>query len=275
LSVNSTRETPKAPDMKSFYNDFYAAIGHSRAHALFCERVFGKDLSQHGFTDLDQLELLLRMIPMAPGQRVLDLGCGNGRISEYLSDRTGALFTGLDYIPEAIDQARMRTMGKSDRLSFLVSDINHLELPNRTFDVLLLIDTIYFSEDYGSTIRNLKAALKPGGRMGIFYSYGREPWVPITEFKKDTLAAGKTPLAEALQANHLTFQTWDLTSQDYALAQRRKTVLEELKPQFENEGTMFIYENRHGDAEGVSQAVEDGLHARYFYDVKLAEIEDH
>ena len=99
----------------------------------------------------------------------------------------------------------------------------------------------------------------------MFFSHGREPWVPIAEFKKETLPPDKTPLAEALRANDLTFRTWDLTRQDYELAQRRKEVLAELQPQFEAEGALFIYDNRMGDAKGISQAIEDGLHTRYLY----------
>ena len=106
--------------------------------------------------------------------------------------------------------------------------------------------------------------------MAMFFSYGREPWVPKDEFPKEKLPPDKTPLAEALLANDLTFRTWDLTSQDYELAQSRKKVLGDLKPQFEAEGAMFLYENRMGDAEGISQAIEDGLHARYLYHVQLA-----
>ena len=36
-------------------------------------------------------------------------GCGDGRIAEYLSDRTGAHMTGLDDISEVIRLARERT----------------------------------------------------------------------------------------------------------------------------------------------------------------------
>jgi hypothetical protein len=32
---------------------------------------------------------------------------------------------------------------------------------------------------------------------------------------------------------------------------------------------MFIYDNRLGDAEGIRQAIEDGLQARYFYHIKM------
>jgi ubiquinone/menaquinone biosynthesis C-methylase UbiE len=256
--------------MKDFYNAFYTAVEHSQAHRIFCERVFGKDLGQHGFTNLEQLELLMQVTQLGPNQHALDLGCGNGLIAEYLSDSTGAHITGLDYIPQAINQAQQRTATKSDRLAFIVGDINQLELSNSVFDVVISIDTIYFSEDYAATLRALKAALRPGGQMAIFYSYGREPWVPVEQFSKETLPPDKTPLAESLRTNSLTFRTWDLTNQDYQLAKLRKEVLTELKSQFEAEDTLFIYENRLGDAEGVRQAIEDGLHARYLYHVQLA-----
>ncbi len=255
--------------MKDFYNSFYAAVETSRAHHAFCERVFGQDLCQHGFMDQTQLELLLQVTQLDPTKHVLDLGCGNGRIAEFLSDHSGAHVTGMDYIPLAIRHAQDRSIAKADRLAFLVGDLNQLELPPHTFDVVVSIDSIYFSNDYITTISALKSALRENGQMAFFYSLGREPWVPMGSFQKETLPPGQTPLAQALIANHLAFHTWDLTSQDYELAKRRKAVLSELKPQFESEGNLFIYENRLGDAEGITQAIEEGLHARYLYHVIL------
>lgn len=190
-------------------------------------------------------------------------------ITEYLSDHSGAHLTGLDYIPQAIHLAAERTAAKSDRLDFIVGDINRLDLPPSSFDVILSIDSIYFSEDYTATLRALKTALQHHGQMAFLYSYGREPWVPADEFPKHKLAPENTPLAEALCANGLTFSTRDLTPQDYHLAQLRKSVLAELKPQLEAEGILFIYDNRQGDAEGVIQAIDAGLHARYLYHIQL------
>lgn len=170
--------------MDDFYAAFYAAVEHSQAHHLFCERAYGLDLSQHGFADRQQLDLLLQVTQLGPTHRALDLGCGNGLIAEYLSDRTGAHITGLDFIPAAIAQARQRTAAKSDRLAFVVGDINYLDLPAGAHDLI-------------------------------------------------------------------------------------KKVLADLKPQFEAEGNLFIYDNRLGDAEGISQAIDDHLHARYLYHVQL------
>lgn len=269
LERMSCCETIAEDTMKDFYTAYYTATEHSQAHHAFCERVFGKDLCQHGFADLEQLDLLMRVTGLGPLHRALDLGCGSGRITEYLSDCTGAHITGLDYIPQAIGQAQQRTAGKTDRLDFVVSDINDLQLPAGAFDIILSIDTIYFSDDYTAALAALKAALRPGGRMGILYSHGREPWVPKEQFPPESILPEKTPLAEALRANDMAFHTWDLTRQEYALAQRRKEVLAELLPQFEAKGTKFIYENRLGDARGISQAIEEGLHARYLYHVQL------
>ena len=105
--------------------------------------------------------------------------------------------------------------------------------------------------------------------MAFLYSYGREPWVPKEVFPAAMLVPDQTPLALALKNSNLPFQTWDLTDQDYRLAQRRKAVLIELQPQFEAEGLQSIYENRLGDAEGISQAIEEGLHVRYCYHIQL------
>jgi cyclopropane fatty-acyl-phospholipid synthase-like methyltransferase len=106
--------------MRDFYTAFYAAVGHSPAHHVFCERLFGMDLCQHGFADLEQLHLLVEATGLGLHQRALDLGCGSGMISEYLSDRSGAHITGLDYIPEAIRQAQLRAAAKPERLAHRV-----------------------------------------------------------------------------------------------------------------------------------------------------------
>ena len=92
--------------------------------------------------------------------------------------------------------------------------------------------------------------------------------MPKDQFRAETLPPDKTPLGEALKANDLRFRTFDLTEQDYRLAQLRKQVLAELKPRFEAEGILFIWENRWGDANGVSQAIEAGLHKRYLYQAR-------
>lgn len=251
--------------MYAFYEDFYRRAPGSPVHAEFCARVFGRNLCQHGFADMTQLDALIEALRLERGQQALDLGCGNGMIAEYVSDCTGAHVTGLDYISLAIDLARTRATTKAASLSFIVGDINALELAPQCFDAVYSIDSIYFSDDYCRTIAELAAALRPGGRMVFLYAYGREPWVPRDQFPEAKLAPDKTPLADALYANGFTFTAHDFTSEDYRLAQSRKQVLTELRDGFRAEDLMFIYENRMGDANGISAAIEAGLQRRYLY----------
>lgn len=251
--------------MRDFYEQFYTLAPTSPAHIEFCQRVFGADLCQHGFVDMDQLNGLIDIADIRVGQHILDVGCGVGLIAEYISDVTGAHVTGLDYIPVAIETAQQRTTAKADQVEFMLGDINALDLPHQTYDLILSLDSIYFSNDYPRTIRQLTDALKSRGKLVFFYGHGREPWLPIEQFDIKTLLPDYTPLAQALSANGIPFETHEFTQADYRLAKLRESVLTELRPMFEAEGTLFIYENRMGDAMGMADAMERGLHRRYLY----------
>ncbi|MFN2291745.1 MAG: class I SAM-dependent methyltransferase [Anaerolineae bacterium] len=249
--------------MRDFYERFYAVVPASPAHALFCQRAFGLDLGQHGFADVAQLDALIAAVRLGPEQRGLDLGCGDGRVTEYLSDRTGAHLTGLDYIPEAVRLARTRTRDKADRLAFVHGDLNALALPAGHFDAILSIDTIYFSQDYARTIGQLAAALRPGGRLVFLHSYGWQPGADPEAFDATSLAPERTPLGEALRANGLSFHACDWTAADCRLARSRRRILEALEPQFRAEGLDFVYENRMAEARGIARGCDLGLHRRY------------
>ena len=252
--------------MRDFYTRYYAAIAAGRAYAEFCERAYGRDLGQHGFADMAQIDALLGEIHLAPGDRVLDLGCGNGGIAEYISDSTGAHVTGLDFIPEAIRQAQERTAAKRSRLAFVTGDLRDLDFPAGSFHALISIDTLYFTE-LDRSIPQMAALLAPRGQMAIFYSHGADPENPIATFQRETLPPDRTPLGEALARHGLDYRAWDFTEADYRHAQLARQVLDELRPAFEAEGILFLYENRLGEAQGIMAALEAGAHVRYLYHV--------
>lgn len=244
-----------------WYVDYYAATKNSQAYAIFCERLFGRNFAQHGFSDMAQLDKLIEAAHLGPGSRVLDLGCGNGGMDEYIAAASGAHVTGIDYVPEAIRQAQQRAVG-TPLLTFSVMDIGRLHFPPASFDVIISIDTLYFT-DLPSTIRDIKRLLSTGGRLAAYYGYGAEPGVPAEAVPRETLAAGRTPLAEALAAAGFSFRAWDVTLEDYEHAQRKKQVLDAVRAGMEAEGNLFL--DRQGEANGVMAAFEAGVHARYLY----------
>jgi cyclopropane fatty-acyl-phospholipid synthase-like methyltransferase len=252
--------------MREFYTRFYAAVATSAAYGVFCRRAYGRDLGQHGFADMAQIDALLGVVRLVAGDRVLDLGCGNGGIAEYISDSTGAYVTGIDFIPEAIRQAQERTAAKRARMAFRVGDIRELDLLAGAFNALISIDTLYFTE-LDRSIPQMAALLAQRGQMAIFYSHGADPENPIATFQRETLPPDRTPLGEALARHGLDYRAWDFAEADYRHAQLARQVLEELKPAFAAEDTLFLYENRLGEAHGIIAAVEAGAHARYLYHV--------
>ncbi len=260
---------PSKDEPLEFYERFYAAIATSRAYAEFCERVFGRNFGQHGFADMAQLDALINSLAIHAGERVLDLGCGNGAMAAYVAEVTGARVTGIDFSPAAIDQAQRFVARQPGRLSFQVADIACLPFQAAGFDVLTAIDTLYFTQ-LDATIARLKDLLAPGGRMGIYWSQGANPETPIEVFRARDAAAGQhRPGAGTLQRNRLVYSAQDFTAADQQHARLKRAVLLALRPRFEAEDNMFLYDNRMGEAEGVIAAVEAGAHARYLYQVTL------
>lgn len=225
------------------YDNFFARAAESRAHARFCERVYGENLCQHGLADAFQLSKLLEVLGLSNVDSVLDLGCGNGLITEHVSDLTGASFVGLDISVEAIEQARRRTRDKAPRLSFRVGNMNRLDLPRASFDAVVSIDTLYYVNDLEETLRQIGEVLKHGGRMGLFF----------TQWITDLADAGKlrpenTDLARVLANLGMEFTTVDLTAHEAEHWRKKLLTLEEMRPEFESEGNAALYNYRHSEA---------------------------
>jgi SAM-dependent methyltransferase len=251
-----------------FYENFYRATRRSRVHSAFCRAVFGADLCQHGFADIAQIDLAIAVSSLRSDQDALEIGCGNGRIAHYISKRCGARVLGIDNCATAIAIATDQFRG-SRKLRFQTGDMNDLELAPNAFDVALMIDSIYFSNDCDRTIRSVKSALRPGGLLLLFYSIG-PALLGTEEFSPEVLAPEHTPLAEALRRNALTVQHVELTQKDYELARLRKAYLEAHRASFQRAGIGFILENRLGDSTDIIRAIELGKHRRYLYSAALS-----
>jgi len=256
-------ESNSLPPALDFYTRYYRATRESKAYAEFCRRLFGADYSQHGFADMAQLDLLLSKFQLKPNDRVLELGCGNGGMAEYIAGKTGANVTGIDLIHEAIRQASRRAI-ENQNLKFLVADIARLPFDDATFDVVISIDTLYFGE-LPELIAEVKRVLIDGGRLAALYTHGTDPQVPIAIFPRETLPADCTPVADAFRRHGMSYQAWDVSDDDARHARLKLQVLQDLREVFAQEDSMFLFENRLGETKGVLEAIEADCLRRYLF----------
>jgi ubiquinone/menaquinone biosynthesis C-methylase UbiE len=100
---------------------------------------------------------------IAPGQRVLELGCGQGDLLAALKPSVGV---GIDFSPEMIAKAR----ALHPELEFSVADA-HDPLPDQTFDVIVLSDLINDLWNVQTTLDQVRRRCHPRTRVILnFYS---------------------------------------------------------------------------------------------------------
>lgn len=242
------------------FGKWLTAAEKSLAYRAFCQKVYGASRFQFNMATERQLNKLIEVLRLCRRDRVLDLGCGVGAISEHLADATGARLLGVDFAAAAIKAARKRNHGKSAHPSFRVMDMDTLRLPAGAFDAIIAVDTLYFVRDLRSVIASTKRCLKSGGRMGILYTTHISPEEP-----KKRLEPRNTPLAGALRSCGLDFQTWDFTDDERGVWERQLQAAEELKASFKAEGNLLTYQQRVGEANHWLEFCRTGRSSRYLY----------
>ena len=118
------------------------------------------------------------------GGEVLDVGCGPGWLSEYLA-RCGYRVTGIDISEEMVVIARGRVdaiagpigHGVAPAAEFHAMPVHELPWPER-FDAAVLYDAMHHFHDERRTLRAIRRALAPGGRIFIHEGVRPDPGSP-------------------------------------------------------------------------------------------------
>jgi cyclopropane fatty-acyl-phospholipid synthase-like methyltransferase len=252
---------------KKFMSEGFSAMmiasEQSATSRKFCKQVYGLDLCQFNMMSQTQLDKLLEVMNLCKDDHILDLGCGIGLISEYISDVTGASVTGIDFASGAIKRAQKRTHKKRGQLSYQVMDMDELSLPGKSFSGMISIDALHFVNDLKRTIQLTKECLQENGQMGIFYSTTISPEETI-----ESLEPEQTPLAKVLKECGLNFQTWDFTQDEIEIWEKILHVAEELRHEYDAEGNLYIYEMSVSDARPMLETAKTGRCSRYFYHIR-------
>jgi ubiquinone/menaquinone biosynthesis C-methylase UbiE len=136
-----------------------------RFHAVMAE-----DSGQSVLSSLESH--ILPLVPgltdqLAKGIRVLDVGCGSGRIMNRLAELyPNSQFTGIDLSPEAIASARVEASQKGlQNLEFIILDLSNFDetAEPATFDVITTFDAIHDQGRPLNVLTGIHRALKADG----------------------------------------------------------------------------------------------------------------
>jgi ubiquinone/menaquinone biosynthesis C-methylase UbiE len=119
----------------------------------------------------DELQAMIASLPIAPGDRVLDLACGDGAYAGWLAGRVGpsGVVCAVDLLPAFLDRARARTrrqpLGK--RVQYVNADVERLPFPDDAFDLAWCAQSLYSLPDPVATLRTMRRVVRDGGTVAV------------------------------------------------------------------------------------------------------------
>jgi SAM-dependent methyltransferase len=152
----------------------------------------GEFVGQESFMTAGEIRALAGQAGVGPGVTVLDLCCGVAGPGRFLAREHACSYLGVDASASAVAIARER----AGELPCRFTTAQAPPLPAGSFDVALVLETMLAFEDKDALVREIAAALRPGGRLAFTLEEGP----PLTTAERaampDADTVWPTPLDE-------------------------------------------------------------------------------
>ena len=114
-----------------------------------------------------ELRAVVGALPMAAGQIVLDMACGDGAYSRWLAERVGpsGRVAAVDVRPDYLEIAREDV--SEPPLEWLAASIDALPFADDTFDLCWCAQSFYSLPDPTDALRHMLRVTKPGGIVAV------------------------------------------------------------------------------------------------------------
>jgi len=169
----------------------FGGDGYASAYAERFDAVADRD-DAHGEADF-----VLSLV--GAGARVLDAGCGTGRVAARLAEQ-GCAVTGVDVDASMVEEARRRWA----HLDWVVADLGALTAPSSAYDAVVMAGNVVPFIEPGvlpATMRALAGQLRPGGLLVAGFGTDRAhlpagaPIVPLAAYDEACVSAHLEPVA--------------------------------------------------------------------------------
>ncbi|MGA4719697.1 class I SAM-dependent methyltransferase [Fictibacillus nanhaiensis] len=124
-----------------------------------------------------ETEWTIGLLELQDQDHVLELGCGAGYAIQMITDRyLVQKIVGIDLSATAIRSAtgRNKKTMNNGRTKLIQADFKDLPFPDKMFNKVYSIQTIYFWNDINTIVSEIYRVLMPGGMVIITFSNGKE-----------------------------------------------------------------------------------------------------
>jgi sterol 24-C-methyltransferase len=152
--------------------DYYAVLNHLCSIGQV-EKMYippAMDLSKSIIENQNLYERrVARDIGLKSDSRVLDIGCGRGRVANHMATHSGAHVTGINIDEDQLESARQyaQRKGMGHQCHFQTANLNTIPFPfeDGSFDAAYEIQALSYCKDLEKTFGEIHRLLKPGGRI--------------------------------------------------------------------------------------------------------------
>ncbi len=130
-------------------------------------------------TPMVRVRRMLELANLKPGDRIYDLGCGDGRMVQEAAKVYGADAVGLELSPILFAAAKIRSFFLRSKAKILLRDFRRVNFSNAHAIVFYLLPEIL--KTMGP---KFAAEMKPGAKI-ISYAFQIEGWTPVYTEPKD------------------------------------------------------------------------------------------
>lgn len=144
----------------------------------------------------------LRMLPKKTGNKILEIGIGNGRDSVFFANQ-GNQVSGIDIAKVAINMAKnmAKTVGLEKKVNFKIGNAEKLKFENKSFDGVYSISVLH-ATDLNQSLKEISRVLKRDGKA-LLYLYEK-----TQEVGKEYWFMKREDIDKLLTLNHLTIKNY-------------------------------------------------------------------
>ena len=152
---------------KEWWSDFFTG--------LFFEVQSGFHSEEH---TIEQAENIIKYGELKPGAKIMDIPCGNGRLTIELASR-GYCMTGVDITEPLMEIGRRHAAGKNLEINWANRDMREIDMENEFDAVFCMGGSFGFFDDDGNAafVSAVSRSLRPGGKF-IFEAHIAESLLP-------------------------------------------------------------------------------------------------